>query len=682
MNRFITIINKTWGIVHTLQGKLTLAFVLLVILPLTVLGTIATQTTTKIVGDDAKENFTLSTLNKAKAIQNFINRAEGDTLLMAQSPGLNKLINPINDEGDDALENLPNFFLLMSLNKLFYEEISYLDETGQQIVKVSSDGEKAWIVAPDKLQNKAPEYYFVETMKLAKGEIFVSRLDLDREYGEIVQPFKPIIRESTPVFDKKGKRRGIVVLFLLSDKILTSPELAPHHVPGEFEFLVDQDGYYLTHTDINKAWSGPFNLNSNQRLQNDYSLSMVETILSSKAGSISEITSDRFIGYTPIFPDHANPHHFWVMVDDHAKATVLAPAWELQKIYFSVLGVALLGILVLSVTISRRLSQPLITLREGAKQIEQGHLDYHLTITTGDEIESLAQAFNSMTDRLRESYSNLEQKIADRTIQLAERTLELQVAYDRLQADNNRFEEELALAHDIQQTLLPSPRPEWAGLDIVCYSVSAREIGGDFYQYYAFQGSAKYALTVGDISGKGVSAALLMAATLSQFDAHIGQNLRPAELLVALDKAIAPYTKPHHKNCGLCYVELDLENFRLGVANAGGIPPYIRRKDGQVEWLDVGGMPLGVGIGAEFGYQEIWATLFAGDLVILTSDGVAEANASTANIFGFERLEQAIANGPISSAEDMLIYLKSAIAEFVGNAEPHDDVTIVVLRVK
>lgn len=266
------------------------------------------------------------------------------------------------------------------------------------------------------------------------------------------------------------------------------------------------------------------------------------------------------------------------------------------------------------------------------------------------------------------------------------------------------IQRELTIAHDIQQGLLPEPKPDWPDFDVICYNAPAREVGGDFYSYHAFDSALeppdeakkrkrKFALTIGDVSGKGVSASLLMATVLSRFDAAFSFDFTPAERLVYLDKAILPYTEPRGQNCALCYVELDLTNVdfqtfktqrghvTLRGVNAGGIPPYIKRTDGSVEYLKIGGMPLGLGIGAKIGYQEVRTRLSTGDLLILISDGVVEATTLTDDMFGFERLEAALTAAPTTNAQAMLNHLKTELADFVGAAEPYDDVTIVVLQV-
>jgi sigma-B regulation protein RsbU (phosphoserine phosphatase) len=251
-----------------------------------------------------------------------------------------------------------------------------------------------------------------------------------------------------------------------------------------------------------------------------------------------------------------------------------------------------------------------------------------------------------------------------------------------------RLRNDLALAREIQRSLLPEPSPEWDGVELRCYSRPALEIGGDFYTYRASANARvllnKYVLAVGDASGKGVSAALLMAAALGRFDASFSRPLGLAERLAHLDKAILPFTKPRRQSCALCCVEVvGVNTVRpvLRMANAGCIPPYLKRADGSVEWVRSGGPPLGLGLGAKGGYEEVVRPLAKGDMIVLTSDGVVEARDESEELFGFDRLEAAIAAGPTTGTEAMIEHLQSVVAGFLGDQEPHDDVTIAVLRI-
>ncbi|GEM_PF-1280557 len=297
---------------------------------------------------------------------------------------------------------------------------------------------------------------------------------------------------------------------------------------------------------------------------------------------------------------------------------------------------------------------------------------------------------------------------------------------------NQRFKDELTMAQEIQQSLLPLAYPNWPDLEVICYNIAANEVGGDFYQYHAFADfgggildfglaehakiqnlkskiqNPRYAFVIGDVSGKGVSAALLMAASLAQLDASFSQNFTPTERLVYLDKVISPYTKPRRQNCAMCYVELELgiTNYELGIknqelriknqeltpnslipnsvlriVNAGCIPPYLKRANGVVEFHEIGGFALGQGLGAVLGYQQLTLELSKGDMVILVSDGVIEAKNPMGDMLGFVQFEQMVVAGPVSSAAEMMAHLQFEVVNFMGNAEPHDDLTLMVVQV-
>ena len=300
------------------------------------------------------------------------------------------------------------------------------------------------------------------------------------------------------------------------------------------------------------------------------------------------------------------------------------------------------------------------------------------------ELSAANAALETSHQQLLAVKERLAHEIAER--KRAEQALKESEDRHRLMAD--RLHSDLVLAREIQQSLLPPPTPNWSDLEVVCYTQPAFEVGGDFYAYHASTQARvllnKYILAVGDVSGKGVPAALLMATSLSQFDASLSLKLTPTERLAYLDETLMPYTKPRRQNCALCYVELvGINTVRpvLKAINAGCIPPYLKHADGSVEWATIGGFALGQGLGAQAGYQEIRHLLLKGDMIILTSDGLVEASNTTPEMFGFERLEQAILSGPTSSAAAMLDHLKAEIAAYVGEAEPHDDITIVVVQV-
>ena len=277
---------------------------------------------------------------------------------------------------------------------------------------------------------------------------------------------------------------------------------------------------------------------------------------------------------------------------------------------------------------------------------------------------------------------------------------------------NDRLQGELVFARKIQQSLLSAPSPHWAEVEVICYNMPAREIGGDLYAYYRGQRQSQgagsdeprltpyYGLAVGDVTGKGMPAALLMAVSLASFQATIIQGLSPNDLLRSLDETLVPYTKAQHQNCAMCYVEIRskelgvmndelkssqnsslLTPYSLRIVNAACIPPYIKRVTGEVENHELGGFALGQGLGNLMGYQELELTLVKGDLVILMSDGVIEAHNADGDMLGFEGMLSLMQTAPAMSAAEMLAYLKQELFLFTGGIEQHDDITIVVARV-
>jgi PAS domain S-box-containing protein len=257
----------------------------------------------------------------------------------------------------------------------------------------------------------------------------------------------------------------------------------------------------------------------------------------------------------------------------------------------------------------------------------------------------------------------------------------------KLQKANDRFRTELAFARKIQQNLLPPPYPAWPGLKVLCFNAPAREVSGDFYDYLAFtssSGEPKYTFAVGDVTGKGMPAALLMAVSIALLRSVAYLELSPSLLLTNLDQQLENYTKEDLMNCALCYIEITLltaenKRVRVRIANGGLIPPFLKPCEGQTYLLSVAGPPLGAGLGEMLGYPEKTIDLAPGEMLILTSDGLVEAMNPQGELLGFERTLDLIQAGP-TDAEAMLAYLQTEILTFMDGAEPHDDITIVVVQ--
>jgi serine phosphatase RsbU (regulator of sigma subunit) len=170
--------------------------------------------------------------------------------------------------------------------------------------------------------------------------------------------------------------------------------------------------------------------------------------------------------------------------------------------------------------------------------------------------------------------------------------------------------------------------------------------------------------------------------------AEANRTGEPGAVLDHINASLEYYTCRNRLNTALCYVMLSQEKrdgqttFRVNAANAGGISPLVRRADGRVEWLDVRGLPLGIANANETSYAPQRTELQSGDLLVLTSDGVVEAMNAARQIFSFERFERAVAESkPVSSAASVREEILSKMRAFGAGVPPHDDVTLVVIRV-
>jgi serine phosphatase RsbU (regulator of sigma subunit) len=240
--------------------------------------------------------------------------------------------------------------------------------------------------------------------------------------------------------------------------------------------------------------------------------------------------------------------------------------------------------------------------------------------------------------------------------------------------ERERIEQELQVARQIQQALLPEANPELDGWEVTTYYEPAREVGGDFYDFLEFE-DGRVGLVVGDATGKGMPAALVMATTRGMLRAVVQSLASPGEVLARVNEALVADIPP--STFVTCfYAVLDPESGRLLYANAGHNLPC-RRHNGQAEELRARGMPLGLMPG--MGYEEKERALDAGDSILFYSDGLVEAHDPKGEMFGFPRLRALVAeHGKQGSLEESLL---EELYSFVGEGwEQEDDITLLTLR--
>ena len=326
----------------------------------------------------------------------------------------------------------------------------------------------------------------------------------------------------------------------------------------------------------------------------------------------------------------------------------------------ALLAAAVLIALAVSVALSRQIVRPIRKLTEEVGAMQGDDLDFHWTLDTGDETQTLAEAFASLTQRMKDYIRENE----------------------AITAEKERIGTELSVATRIQAAMLPSifpPFPERSDFDIYASMDPAREVGGDFYDFFLID-EDHLCLVIADVSGKGVPAALFMMASkiILQSCAMLGNS--PAEILRLTNEAICSNNEAEMFITAWVGI-LELSTGKLTAANAGHEYPVLKRADGGFELLrDKHGLVLGGLAGQTYAQYEL--QLEKGAKLFLYTDGVPEANTASGEMFSLERLLGALNAAADGTPEQILRGVRGALDEFVKDAEQFDDITMLCAEYK
>jgi sigma-B regulation protein RsbU (phosphoserine phosphatase) len=240
----------------------------------------------------------------------------------------------------------------------------------------------------------------------------------------------------------------------------------------------------------------------------------------------------------------------------------------------------------------------------------------------------------------------------------------------------HKVEQELETARSIQQGLLPIAPPSIPGYDIAGISLAARQVGGDYFDFIAMQDGLT-GLCVADVSGKGVTAALLMAVVQATIRGQSLVDTSMSERLAAANRLIHQST-PSDKFVTMFYSALDATNHRLHYSNAGHNPPFLISQNGEMRLLESGGPVLGVL--PHFSFEQSSVDLAVGDLLLIFTDGFSEAMNPKLEEYGEERLLEATRRVADQSAQSVLETLFSEVNAFCGEEPQFDDMTIMAVR--
>jgi sigma-B regulation protein RsbU (phosphoserine phosphatase) len=236
---------------------------------------------------------------------------------------------------------------------------------------------------------------------------------------------------------------------------------------------------------------------------------------------------------------------------------------------------------------------------------------------------------------------------------------------------------ELAIARDVQERLFPAVLPDVAGIEYECLCLPAKFVGGDYYDVIPVPGG-RTCVTLGDVSGKGIPAAVVMASVQASIRVNMTRGADSlSTAFTALNQTVYATTAPERYTTlfAACF---EPDGRRMTYLNAGQTAPMLLRNSGQVERLDASGPPVGLLRNACFEEQSI--ELATGDLLVVFSDGVSEANNPAEDIWNEEELEQVVVSCAGLSARDAHQRILRAVRSFADGAEPSDDITLAVYR--
>lgn len=471
---------------------------------------------------------------------------------------------------------------------------------------------------------------------------------------------------AAPFYDAADNFAGVVSMDVLISDINNSV-IAMDYVNGAYAFLLDTNGKVIAAPEAFRDTAGNnIVTDDNARLHG-----IADQILSGKSGIAA--TDQAYYAYAPIegidwilgvyFPTSViteKTDDITAVISENTSDTAQSIQNSiLLAITIFVAGfiIIVIGVYFISKVFADRVVQPLQILQKDVQMISEGNLEHRAKIIQDDEIGELANAFNNMSASLQEYIKNL----------------------SSVMAEKERIGAELNVATQIQADMLPSifpAFPEREEFDIYATMQPAKEVGGDFYDFFLIDDD-HLAVVIADVSGKGVPAALFMviAKTLLKNRAQMGDS--PAKVLEVVNNQLCENNKAE-MFVTVWFGVMQISTGKIVAANAGHEKPIIRKADGEFEiFKDKHGFVMGGMEGMK--YKEYELEIEKGGCLFVYTDGVPEATSSDSELFGMERLVQVLNEEKDAPLPDILKSVKGSIDKFVKDAPQFDDITMLAL---
>jgi sigma-B regulation protein RsbU (phosphoserine phosphatase) len=348
--------------------------------------------------------------------------------------------------------------------------------------------------------------------------------------------------------------------------------------------------------------------------------------------------------------------------------------------------------ILLALAIANRIVQPLLRLDRATQKLVKDLHDGTVELPPPvRELAALTQTFGTMAGQVQAAFqalatanAELEDRVAARTAELAQANVQIQALNEALTSENLDIKTELAITRRLQQMILPSPTElaAIAALDIAAYMEPATQVGGDYYDVFAHGQGTR--ICIGDVTGHGLESGVIAIMVQSAMRALSTLNLEPpAEAILALNRAIYQNVQRMHSDKNLSFLLLDYQNGCLMVTGQHETA-IVLRADGGTETVDTLDLGFPIGLEEEIGpyLSQCRIPLTLGDVVLLYTDGIPEAEDGNRQLYGTERMVAVAQRHRDAPAGDIVRAITEDVYRFIGDGPIYDDITLVVAKPK
>ncbi|MBI3372195.1 MAG: HAMP domain-containing protein [Betaproteobacteria bacterium] len=450
-----------------LSARIYVAFLVTAAVPVMVAGLIGIYYSLDALKNETLHHLDHEVSGRAANLGRFFDQVTSELLLLTSLPvvaDLSEALGRADPPPEAVRQRVERAYEAFVRAYPYVYQIRFLSTDGQEIARVDRRNDRPYVVPSEALQNKSDRYYVHDSLELQAGQVYVSPLDLNIEHAKVEQPERPVIRFATPMPDRTGTTRGLIVINLHADFMLGQiQEMAG--LRGGTAYLFDRAGFFISRSANDAARATGLQMQSVEVLTTLFPRSLLGTMV--RGGRGTEVAGDWIVAYAPIalgrtLAERSDSSVEWVIASAFPRAKLLEAVFNLYLLY-AVLALCLIATAVGGFLLSRHLLLPLSLLARETEEIAKGNFARRTAIRGNDEITDLGARFNVMAGKLEQSYRSMEEQKGHLEEEVKARTAQLECEQEaRREIDRQMFQTEkmtamgelaMGLAHEIGNPL-------------------------------------------------------------------------------------------------------------------------------------------------------------------------------------------------------------------------------------